>query len=63
VYVVTLAVQGALLAAAALGRVVPIWPLRLAAYYVSVTASIAAGLIDRIRSGPATTWEPVEGTR
>ena len=63
VYVVTLALQLALLAAAALSRVVPAWPLRIAAYYVSVTASIAAGLIDRIRSGPATTWEPVEGTR
>jgi cellulose synthase/poly-beta-1,6-N-acetylglucosamine synthase-like glycosyltransferase len=63
VYVVTLAAQLALLAAAALGQVVPAWPFRIAAYYVSVTASIAAGLIDRIRSGPATTWEPVEGTR
>jgi cellulose synthase/poly-beta-1,6-N-acetylglucosamine synthase-like glycosyltransferase len=63
VYVVTLAAQLALLAAAALGRVVPAWPFRIAAYYVSVTASIAAGLIDRIRSGPAVTWEPVEGTR
>ena len=63
VYIATLAAQGALLAAAALGRVIPAWPLRVASYYVSVTASIAAGLIDRIRSGPATTWEPVEGTR
>ena len=63
VYAVTLAAQLALLAAAALGRVIPAWPLRIASYYVSVTASIAAGLIDRIRSGPATTWEPVEGTR
>jgi cellulose synthase/poly-beta-1,6-N-acetylglucosamine synthase-like glycosyltransferase len=62
-YVVTLAAQLALLAAAALGRVVPLAPLRIAAYYVSVTASIAAGLFDRLRSGPATTWEPVEGTR
>jgi cellulose synthase/poly-beta-1,6-N-acetylglucosamine synthase-like glycosyltransferase len=62
-YVVTLVAQLALLAAAALGRVIPAWPLRIASYYVSVTASIAAGLIDRIRSGPATTWEPVEGTR
>ena len=62
-YVVTLAAQLALLAAAALARVVPVRPLRIAAYYVSVTASIAAGLFDRIRSGPATTWEPVEGTR
>jgi len=63
VYVVTLALQAALLGAAALGRVVPLRPLRIASYYVSVTASIAAGLIDRIRSGPATVWEPVEGTR
>ena len=63
VYIATLAAQGALLVAAALGRVIPAWPLRIASYYVSVTASIAAGLIDRIRSGPATTWEPVEGTR
>jgi cellulose synthase/poly-beta-1,6-N-acetylglucosamine synthase-like glycosyltransferase len=63
VYIATLAAQGALLAAAALGRVIHAWPLRIASYYVSVTASIAAGLIDRIRSGPATTWEPVEGTR
>ena len=63
VYAITLGLQVALLVAAALGRVIPVWPLRIASYYVSVTASIAAGLIDRIRSGPATTWEPVEGTR
>ena len=63
VYVVTLAAQLAILAAAALARVIPARPLRIAQYYVSVTASIAAGLLDRIRSGPATTWEPVEGTR
>lgn len=63
VYVFTLAAQLTLLAAAALGRFVPLPPFRIAAYYVSVTASIAAGLVDRVRSGPATTWEPVEGTR
>ena len=63
VYLVTLGAQVALLAAAALSRLIPARPFRIAAYYVSVTASIAAGLIDRIRSGPATTWEPVEGTR
>jgi cellulose synthase/poly-beta-1,6-N-acetylglucosamine synthase-like glycosyltransferase len=34
VYVATLAAQGALLAAAALGRVIPAWPLRIASYYV-----------------------------
>jgi len=63
IYVVTLAAQVSLLAAAALSPFVPLLPFRVAAYYVSVTASIAAGLVDRIRSGPATTWEPVEGTR
>jgi len=62
-YVATLAAQLALLAGAALARAVPIPPFRLCAYYVTVTASIAAGLADRIRRGPAATWEPVEGTR
>ena len=62
-YAITLALQLALLAAAALARVVPALPFRVAAYYVTVTASIAAGLFDRIRNGPASTWEPVEGTR
>jgi cellulose synthase/poly-beta-1,6-N-acetylglucosamine synthase-like glycosyltransferase len=63
VYAVTLGAQIGLLAAAALGRFIPILPLRIASYYVSVTASVAAGLIDRLRRGPAVTWEPVEGTR
>ena len=63
VYLATLAAQLALLAAAGLGRVIPVRPLRIATYYVTVTVSIAAGLFDRLRSGPATTWEPVEGTR
>ena len=63
VYAVTLAAQAALLAGAALARLVPVFPFRIAAYYVTVTASIAAGLVDRIRSGPARTWEAVEGTR
>ncbi len=58
IYTVTLALQLALLAAAALARVVPALPFRIAAYYVTVTASIAAGLLDRIRHGPAKTWEP-----
>ena len=60
-YTVTLALQLALLAAAALARVVPALPFRIAAYYVTVTASIAAGLLDRIRHGPAKTWEPAQG--
>ena len=63
VYAVTLGVQGAILAGAALARFVPALPFRVAAYYVTVTASIAAGLFDRIRRGPAATWDPVEGTR
>ena len=63
IYAVTLAAQLALLGAAALARVVPAFPFRIAAYYVTVTASIAAGLWDRVRNGPAKTWEPVEGTR
>jgi cellulose synthase/poly-beta-1,6-N-acetylglucosamine synthase-like glycosyltransferase len=62
-YVVTLALQLALLAAAALARVIPLRPLQLARYYVLVTASIAAGLWDRIRLGTAGTWERAEGTR
>lgn len=63
VYVATFVAQLALLAAAALGAFVPLRPLAIANYYVAVTASIAVGLLDRVRSGPATTWEPVEGTR
>lgn len=63
VYAVTLAAQVALVTGAALARVAPILPFRLCAYYVTVTASIAAGLADRIRNGPAKTWEPAEGTR
>jgi cellulose synthase/poly-beta-1,6-N-acetylglucosamine synthase-like glycosyltransferase len=58
IYAVTLAAQASLLAGALLARVVPVLPFRIAAYYVAVTASIAAGLLDRIRRGPAKTWEP-----
>jgi cellulose synthase/poly-beta-1,6-N-acetylglucosamine synthase-like glycosyltransferase len=64
VYVVTMALQLGLLAAAALGRFVPLAPLRIAYYYVTVTASIAVGLFDRIRAGEVPIgWEKVEGTR
>jgi glycosyltransferase involved in cell wall biosynthesis len=63
VYTAALAAQAALLGAAALGSFVALRPFAVANYYVAVTASIAVGLIDRLRSGPATTWEPVEGTR
>lgn len=63
VYTLTFAAQLGLLAAAALGAFLPLRPFALASYYVAATASIAVGLVDRMRRGPATTWEPVEGTR
>lgn len=63
VYVVTLAAQLALLAAAALGPLVPARPFRLAYYYVLVTASLAAGLWDWLRTGTPAGWEKAEGTR
>jgi cellulose synthase/poly-beta-1,6-N-acetylglucosamine synthase-like glycosyltransferase len=64
VYVVTMALQLALLVAAALGRFIPAPPLRIAYYYVTVTASIAVGLWDRLRAGAVPIgWEKVEGTR
>jgi hypothetical protein len=64
VYVVTFALQLALLGAALIGRFVPALPFRIAYYYVSVTASIAVGLWDRLRAGGVPIgWEKVEGTR
>jgi len=64
VYLVTMALQVGLLVAAALGRFVPLLPFRIAYYYVTVTASIAVGLFDRIRAGRVPIgWEKVEGTR
>jgi len=62
-YVVTFALQLAILAAAALAGPFPARPLLLARYYVLVTASIAAGLWDRIRLGTPGAWEKAEGTR
>ena len=64
IYTVTMAAQLGLIAAAALGRFVPLLPLRIAYYYVTVTASIAVGLFDRLRAGAVPIgWEKVEGTR
>jgi len=64
VYVATMALQAGLLVAAALGRFIPALPLRIAYYYVTVTASIAVGLWDRLRAGAVPIgWEKVEGTR
>jgi cellulose synthase/poly-beta-1,6-N-acetylglucosamine synthase-like glycosyltransferase len=64
VYVVTMALQLALLAGALIGRFVPALPFRIAYYYVTVTASIAVGLWDRLRAGAVPIgWEKVKGTR
>ena len=62
-YVVTLAVQVAVLVAAALAGAVPVRAFALARYYVLTTASIAAGLWDRARLGTPGAWEKAEGTR
>ena len=63
VYVATLAAQVALLAAAAIGSVVPLRPFRIAHYYLAVTASSAAGLWEFLRHGVPRTWDKAEGTR
>jgi cellulose synthase/poly-beta-1,6-N-acetylglucosamine synthase-like glycosyltransferase len=62
-YAVTFAIQLGLIAAALLGRFLPIAPLRIARYYALTTASIAAGLWDRRRHGAGGRWEKAEGTR
>jgi cellulose synthase/poly-beta-1,6-N-acetylglucosamine synthase-like glycosyltransferase len=63
-YLVTIGLQLALLAAALLGRYLSVLPFRIAYYYVTVTASIAVGLWDRLRAGTVPIgWEKVEGTR
>ena len=55
-YAITLGVQVALLAAALAG-------VRIARYYVLMTASLAAGLWDWLRRGTPPDWEKAEGTR
>jgi cellulose synthase/poly-beta-1,6-N-acetylglucosamine synthase-like glycosyltransferase len=62
-YTVTLALQLALLAAAALAGVVRSRPLLIARYYVLTTASPAAGLWDWLRHGTEASWDAAEGTR
>jgi hypothetical protein len=62
-YVATLAAQLATLAAALLGKWLPLAPFRVARYYTMTTASIALGLWDRLRGGPPGTWEKAGGTR
>jgi cellulose synthase/poly-beta-1,6-N-acetylglucosamine synthase-like glycosyltransferase len=63
IYAATLAIQLAVLAGAALGRRLPLLPFRIARYYAMTTASIAAGLWDRLRHGAPGTWEKAQGTR
>jgi uncharacterized membrane protein YjjP (DUF1212 family) len=62
-YVATLAVQIALLLAAALAGALPLRPLLIARYYVLTTASLVAGLWDWLRHGTDAHWEAAEGTR
>ncbi|HMD56207.1 MAG TPA: glycosyltransferase [Solirubrobacteraceae bacterium] len=63
VYLVTLVLQVALLAAALLAGVLRLRPLLIARYYVLTTASPAAGLWDWLRHGTSPSWEAAEGTR
>jgi glycosyltransferase involved in cell wall biosynthesis len=63
VYIVTLALQVALLLAAALAGALRARPLLLARYYVLTTASPAAGLWDWLRHGTSASWDAAEGTR
>ncbi len=62
-YLATLALQVALLAAAGLGGLIRIRPLLVARYYVLTTASLALGLWDWLRHGTSASWEAAEGTR
>jgi cellulose synthase/poly-beta-1,6-N-acetylglucosamine synthase-like glycosyltransferase len=62
-YVVALALQLALLLAAALARFAPARPLLIARYYVWTAASPAAGLWDWLRHGTEASWQAAEGTR
>jgi cellulose synthase/poly-beta-1,6-N-acetylglucosamine synthase-like glycosyltransferase len=59
IYVVTFAAQLALLA----GAIFPAGPLRIARYYVAMTAAIGIAFFDWLRTGTPAGWEQVEGTR
>jgi cellulose synthase/poly-beta-1,6-N-acetylglucosamine synthase-like glycosyltransferase len=59
VYVVTFAAQLALL----LGALFPAGPLRIARYYVAMTAAIGIAFFDWLRTGTPAGWEQAEGTR
>jgi cellulose synthase/poly-beta-1,6-N-acetylglucosamine synthase-like glycosyltransferase len=59
VYIVTFAAQIALL----LGALFPAGPLRIARYYVAMTAAIGIAFFDWLRTGTPAGWEQAEGTR
>ena len=63
VYMAALAIQVAVLVAAALAGLVRARPMLIARYYVLTTASLAAGLWDWLVHGTSAGWEPAEGTR
>jgi cellulose synthase/poly-beta-1,6-N-acetylglucosamine synthase-like glycosyltransferase len=63
VYVAALAIQVAVLIAAALAGLLRARPFLIARYYVLTTASLAAGLWDWLVHGTSAGWEPAEGTR
>ncbi len=63
VYIATLAVQVAVLAAALLAGLLRVRLLLIARYYVLTTCSLAAGLWDWLARGTQAGWEPAEGTR
>ncbi|MHB1808858.1 MAG: glycosyltransferase [Solirubrobacteraceae bacterium] len=62
-YLAPLALQLAILLAAAAGRRLHWRPFLVSRYYVLVTASLATGLWDWLRHGAAASWEAAEGTR
>jgi hypothetical protein len=63
IYIVTLALQLALLAGALLAPRVRSRPLLIAQYYVVTNWALAAGLWDWLRGDRSPIWETVEGTR
>jgi cellulose synthase/poly-beta-1,6-N-acetylglucosamine synthase-like glycosyltransferase len=63
VYLIALALQLAVLAAAGLAGAVRTRPLLIARYYVLTTTSLAAGLWDWLLHGTAAGWDAAEGTR
>jgi cellulose synthase/poly-beta-1,6-N-acetylglucosamine synthase-like glycosyltransferase len=63
IYIITLALQLALLVGAALAPLVPARLLLVARYYVVTNWALAAGLWDWLRGQRSPVWETVEGTR